>query len=208
MPETLEEFENMLCYFRDHDMNGNGDASDEIPYMECAGMEGIFTPLGGFFPANSSASAYGCVAGEDGQCQFYFHTPEFREGLAYLHELYTEGLLSDQTFTISPEERCRYTSRGQQGSSVGVAYMIRESDYERMDLAGLGENGELAIYRANQAYSPYLIPSGWPDLVWASGELADCASAYSELEKLIEDHVTEWYTSFILGTRDIGDDAQ
>ncbi len=50
MPETLEEFENMLCYFRDHDMNGNGDASDEIPYRGCAGMEGIFTPLEASFP--------------------------------------------------------------------------------------------------------------------------------------------------------------
>jgi hypothetical protein len=33
MPETLDEFEAMLLYFKDNDMNGNGDPSDEIPLM-------------------------------------------------------------------------------------------------------------------------------------------------------------------------------
>ena len=30
-PETLDEFTEMLRYFKEHDMNGNGNASDEIP---------------------------------------------------------------------------------------------------------------------------------------------------------------------------------
>lgn len=30
-PETLDDFVELLRYFRDNDMNDNGDASDEIP---------------------------------------------------------------------------------------------------------------------------------------------------------------------------------
>ena len=31
IPTTMEEFYEVLCAFRDNDMNGNGDGSDEIP---------------------------------------------------------------------------------------------------------------------------------------------------------------------------------
>ena len=30
-PETLDEFVEMLRYFKEHDMNGNGSTDDEIP---------------------------------------------------------------------------------------------------------------------------------------------------------------------------------
>ena len=33
IPETLEEYRAMLEYFRDNDMNGNGDNTDEIPLL-------------------------------------------------------------------------------------------------------------------------------------------------------------------------------
>ena len=42
-PVTTQEFEDMLIYWRDNDMNGNGDPSDEIP------MAGTLATDGGDF---------------------------------------------------------------------------------------------------------------------------------------------------------------
>lgn len=329
MPETVEEFENMLVYFRDHDMNGNGDVSDEIPYMGCSGVEGIFTLMGAFVPSNSSSDAFGCVMDNDGNCCFSYNTTEFREALKYLNRLYEEKLLSDQTFTISMDDRYGYTSIGQSGSTVGVAsgvnikgivqlgnsemdytsyiavpplegpdgvrtavtagettvslrnaitsackypeiavkwldywyseegrlwsvnggqegvhwfygngssisgdgeivihadnidiydnfcwsgkgvaYMIREDDFTHMDMNMLGNNAFLATYLANEEYSRYSVPNGWPQIVWATEEMEDSATEYSELVSLIENYVAQHYTEFILGRQDINDDIR
>ena len=35
MPTTMEEFHDVLVAFRDMDANGNGDATDEIPFDFC-----------------------------------------------------------------------------------------------------------------------------------------------------------------------------
>lgn len=35
VPTTTEELYELLCAFRDNDMNGNGDTTDEIPLELC-----------------------------------------------------------------------------------------------------------------------------------------------------------------------------
>lgn len=37
--------------------------------------------------------------------------------------------------------------------------------------------------------------------------MEDCAVEYSELESLIENYVTQYYTEFIMGKQDINDDT-
>lgn len=98
MPETWEEFEAMLAYFRDNDMNGNGDATDEMPLV------GSTVAWGGD-PMNYLVSAFQFVANddelllaEDGQLYTPYTTDAFREGLKWMNHLYEEGLLMQETY--------------------------------------------------------------------------------------------------------------
>lgn len=145
MPETTNEFKEMLVYFKGNDMNGNGDATDEIPYMGYSGVEGVYALMGAFVPSNSSSSAYGCIVDSDGKCQFYYNTSEFKEALKYLNELYEESLISDQTFTISTNDRYRYTSNGQSRSTVGVVSAVNISDIVQLGNSEMDYTAYIAI---------------------------------------------------------------
>lgn len=145
MPENIDEFEQMLRYFKDNDMNGNGDATDEIPYMGYSGVEGIYALMGAFVPSNSSRNSYGCITDSDGRSQFYYNTDEFREALKYLNRLYREGLISDQTFTIDSVDRYRYTSGGQSNVTVGVASAVNISDIIQLGNSEMDYTAYIAI---------------------------------------------------------------
>lgn len=100
-PQTLDEFRAMLEYYRDHDMNGNGDTTDEIPLMGSysyayQGSDPMYWILNAFtfVPCNEEL-AYG-----DGEkVSFAFEGDAFREGLKYGRDLVKDGLLSDLTYT-------------------------------------------------------------------------------------------------------------
>ena len=100
-PQTPEELEKMLLFFRDNDMNGNGDPNDEIVMTGQAnyGNDGgnpIYYLLNAFC---LTPSFYGF---------FYFDendnwvtnvlSDECREGLRYCNRLYEEGLIAEEAF--------------------------------------------------------------------------------------------------------------
>ena len=97
-PVTTQEFEDMLIYWRDNDMNGNGDPSDEIP------MAGTLATDGGDFTvyllnAFQATPQYdSMVANEEGEVELIAITDEYREGLKWIHHLYEEGLIAEETF--------------------------------------------------------------------------------------------------------------
>ncbi len=329
MPSNTKEFEEMLVFFKNNDMNGNGK-EDEIPFMGQAGVDGIYNLANAFIACNSSNQGYGCVVDENGQCDFAYNKEQFREALKYINSLYKQGLISDQSFTISNNERFDYTSVAKEdvrigvcasnsissvvllgnsemdyssyvaipplegpegvrgavtegenrvtlrnaittecenpevairwldyyyseegrlwtinkglegehwnyetitsddGTSIellvhkdgldiydnfcwgnkGVAYMIKEEDFLHMDKNELYRNATIADYVANLEYSTYGINCGWPTVVWSSPEVEDLANEYSKIVGLVKNYVTQSYTEFVLGTRDINDDEQ
>lgn len=331
MPSTTDDFCDMLKFFKDNDMNGNGDKTDEIPYMGKNGLDGIYNLCGAFIPSNSSAGGYGCYINSNGEISFSYDKNEFRNALKYINNLYSQGLISDQTFTINDNDRYQYTSLSKYNNKVGVttgvninnivqlssnedsidysdyvaipplegpdgfrsfvtqgetsislknaittsckypeiaakwldywyseegrlwsvngglenehwyyesgdsldgvgkivsykddvdvndnfcwagqgvAYMITADDFLHMNISSLSTNSSLATYLADREYSKYAINSGWPALVWTSTENKDAPLEYSELRGLIEDYVTKSYTDFVIGNKNINDDAQ
>lgn len=126
MPATTEEFAAMLRYFGTHDMNGNG-RQDEIPYIGQAGVDGMYNLFGAFLPANSSGNGFGCYRAEDGTLCFAYDQQAYREALAYVRDLYAEGLISPDTFTISAEERCAFTSGSRETVRAGVVTGVTAS---------------------------------------------------------------------------------
>ncbi len=329
IPETTEEFKELLLFFKNNDMNGNGDNTDEIPFMGVNGVDGMYNLFGSFIQSCSASEGYGCYTDENGEMQFSFNTDAFRDALKYINELYEAGCISDQSFTISAKDRYKYTSGKPEDVTVGVAvgvsaadvvqlseegaldyadyvsipplegpngvrsivtgagektvalknaitstckypeiaakwldywyseegrlwgingglenehwtysdgesadgkgqivvhsveaqsenfcwsgkgvnYALTEEDLGHLDMNELATNNYLATYMANLEYRPYAIKSNWPAIVWGGAEYEDVAIECSELIKLIKDEVTKAYSAFILGNKDIDNDA-
>lgn len=102
IPETTEEFKQMLIAFRDQDPNGNGIA-DEIPLA--AHGDHLFTYLMNAFiytaPGSDAwANNPGLCYVEDGKIVFIGDKEAFREGLAYINDLFNEGLIATDTLSM------------------------------------------------------------------------------------------------------------
>lgn len=104
MPQTTDEFEQVLLAFKEQDPNGNGEA-DEIPFSGTFNLDAWNGPLDRYFMNSflynpgQFGSAGPWLVLQDGQILPVYNTPEWREGLAYLHRLYEQGLIDPQTFT-------------------------------------------------------------------------------------------------------------
>lgn len=95
MPTTTDEFKEVLIAFRDADLNGNGDASDEIPFS--------FTLTNAIRGAHSLSGSFGVLGRflgvEDSQVFFAPTRDEYKDYLNWMHELYAEGLIDPEAFT-------------------------------------------------------------------------------------------------------------
>lgn len=96
MPTTTDEFRDVLTAFKNEDPNGNGIA-DEIPLTGAAGTwaaEPYLFLLNAFGYFNTN---YYYV--KDGTVQSILDQDYLKEGLQYVHELYTDGLIDPASLT-------------------------------------------------------------------------------------------------------------
>ncbi|SFT21288.1 extracellular solute-binding protein [Paenibacillus sp. BC26] len=99
VPTTTDELYTALKAFKTQDPNGNGKA-DEIPLTGAPNKSvwngNIDSYLMNSFIYNDN-DKYLTVT--DGKVDFAANKPEWKEGLAYMHKLYTEGLIDKASFT-------------------------------------------------------------------------------------------------------------
>jgi putative aldouronate transport system substrate-binding protein len=133
IPTTPAEFHDMLVAFKNQDANGNGDPNDEIPMMGAIDSFGsrVDTFLMSAFIYDDGDNR---LLIENGKVTAAYTQPQFQEGLRYLHQLYTEGLISRESFTASRDTRQKLNSAKYE-SIIGVIPNIhhgnmgsRESD--------------------------------------------------------------------------------
>lgn len=95
MPETTEDFYNMLKAFKTQDPNGNGK-KDEVPLAARGVSEnwGIKNFIMSAFIPEGGTGWYA----QDGKVKITAVQPEFKEGIKYIKKLYDEGLLDPDTF--------------------------------------------------------------------------------------------------------------
>ena len=103
-PKTLDAFVDMLRQFRDNDMNGNGDTTDEIPMsIQASFLTYMFGPafgldlVSGFFADDNGVVHYGPAE------------EAYRDYLTFLNGLYEEGLLEVEFASLNRDqitERC------------------------------------------------------------------------------------------------------
>lgn len=101
VPQTTEEFREVLRAAKESDYNGNGTA-DEIALTgnkdyDCQ-LEWYL--LNSFIPCDKNTLSYA----KDGQVVFAADKDEFREGLAYLNSLYEEGLIDPTAFSQTSDQ--------------------------------------------------------------------------------------------------------
>lgn len=106
-PETLEEFENMLKFFAESDLNGNG-LQDEIPYFITQGMYAGCMSLEhamGMFGIGTKDSALDMdiMINDDGKCYFAYTTEEYKAGLKQFADWYKKGYVYKELFTANNE---------------------------------------------------------------------------------------------------------
>lgn len=190
MPETTDEYKDMLIYFRDNDMNGNGDPTDEIPLTGTYSRESndpFYYFMNGFCYCTSSF----VQADEDGNVTTMATSDEFREGLMYLNDLYNEGLLYEGTYTQSLTQFRAMTSVSPENVIIGAAaagYPMRlvtpaEGLVQYLDYTAVppvtgpnGYHGTPAGY-ANQVTMNNIITSACEDVELAVRWLDDAYSA-------------------------------
>ena len=102
-PNTPEALEKMLLFFRDNDMNGNGDPNDEIMMtgQYNYGYDGgnpVYYLLNAFTYLPVMGKTQYFFADEDKNILSNVMTDEMREGLKYANRLYEEGLIAEETF--------------------------------------------------------------------------------------------------------------
>ncbi|MDR1540037.1 MAG: extracellular solute-binding protein [Clostridiales bacterium] len=101
VPNTTEEFYDMLVDFRDMDPNGNG-IKDEIPLtsnIEWTNQVEAYL-MNSFVPFEYTAMSYS----KDGKVIFSAAQEEFREGLRYIKRLVDDGLLDVAAFTQKQDQ--------------------------------------------------------------------------------------------------------
>lgn len=102
MPETIDEYASLCKQVAARDMNGNGNAKDEIPLVGCGfnanlGWGEWFEPLMNAFTYAYDPSFWVL---EDGTLSAAYATEEWKNGLIYIKEnFFDTGLLGDQVYT-------------------------------------------------------------------------------------------------------------
>ena len=92
-PVTLDDWYKVLCAFRDNDMNGNGDPSDEIPMTTC-----IYKNSGETDALEEMYTAWGkwwkmYVKPEDKHIGYGAYDPAYKEYLLTMRKWIEEGLI-------------------------------------------------------------------------------------------------------------------
>ncbi|WP_026528172.1 DUF3502 domain-containing protein [Butyrivibrio sp. VCD2006] len=125
-PETTEELYEFLKKVKEDDANGNGIA-DEVPMTGFIGgwasdptvwMMNSFTqcvnPI-----SNTNPTVAGGLVVNNGKIEYAVMKDEYREGLRYMHKLFKEGLLDNQTF-LQDNTQFSATMDPTEGNKVAV----------------------------------------------------------------------------------------
>lgn len=145
MPETTDDFYELLKAMKESDYNGNGEA-DEIP-LSCDAIGMITKGLMGSFGLMTRGGAQDewDIDPETGELRFIKTSDQYKQYLEYCNKLYTEKLMDQEVFTMDIP---KLTAKAQQ-NVLGVVFTHNsnylgdyQSDYGFIPAALTGPNGD------------------------------------------------------------------
>lgn len=111
LPANMDEFTDMLRAFKEKDVNGNGDANDEIPLLLNTNVNCTWASMMKYMTdswRSSDPQEFLALMAEgeyEGKIVYYPRTEEFKEHLLeYLVTWYEEGLVNQDLFTADYNE--------------------------------------------------------------------------------------------------------
>jgi len=126
VPKTGDDLYDVLCAFRDNDMNGNGK-EDEIPLAFCnqdyTAIFMNFADMFGIAGANDDPTTYYYKI-RDGKVSPTLNTDEFKAFLEYCNKLVSEGLMDAEGFSQTWDQ---YTAKQAEGR-IGM-FMMWDASY-------------------------------------------------------------------------------
>lgn len=128
IPTTWDEWVAVWRAFKENDLNGNGDTTDEIPlaFTQGGNGESSLIPLLNCFGIAVSNDGQFCVL-EDGTYTMVYEHPRYREFLEAVRELYAEGLLDQEFSTRYQAELYTVMDAGLVGTAFTWAERARVS---------------------------------------------------------------------------------
>jgi putative aldouronate transport system substrate-binding protein len=159
LPTTLEEFADVLRAFKDLDYNGNGQ-NDEVPYTN-SDPTSLDALLKGSFGLGTRGNGHPYVDMDPktNALRFLPATEEYKAMWQYLADLYQEGLIDQELFTM---DMPKLIAKGEEGralsysfvnhSIIGTAYSAKSVGLSQ-PLAGDSKYGEPIAATAGSALS-------------------------------------------------------
>ncbi len=111
MPTTTDEFYAVMKAFKEQDANGNGDPNDEIPLSTVS--SGAGTQIDGFLMAPFQLTPETNKLYVDNGVVTYAPVQDgYREGLTWLAQMYSEGLINPESFTWDKDSQVNLNEAG------------------------------------------------------------------------------------------------
>ncbi|GHU15894.1 hypothetical protein FACS1894163_04170 [Spirochaetia bacterium] len=111
VPTTLDEFRDYLRWVKNTDVNKNGNPNDEIPMYWLDGPDWCDSTLNvisyiakAYMPFVWTGSHFGLALDDNKKIVEQYRDPRFRQALSYLEGLYKEGLILEDSFTLSRDQ--------------------------------------------------------------------------------------------------------
>ena len=124
-PKTATEFYDMLTRFKTENLNYNGEPYD-IPLVS---SEEALNVLGSAFGLEITWDWEKIFTAKDGQVVCNYTLPEYKEYIAYLNKLYSEGLLNKDYDSASLDTMYEYISSGETAvAGYWTTYMVEFSN--------------------------------------------------------------------------------
>lgn len=143
VPKTMDELYDVLTAFKEQDANGNGDATDEIPFLYAAGYEAVERPLLSAYGIHTSESVYILQADADGKVYLANTTDAYKEYLKWMASAFADGLIEPEAYVIEANtitERASADRYGFYGCGSAPYVVAQQSiDYDKnfIGIAGL-----------------------------------------------------------------------
>jgi putative aldouronate transport system substrate-binding protein len=196
VPKTTDEFYEVLKAFKTKDPNGNGKA-DEIPFATTpkttgGGLE--YNLMNSFVYSNNYVQNKLIL--NNGKIEAAYNKPEWRQGIEYIHKLYSEGLIAPESFTMDNNQ---YKTIGIKNNEITLG-ASGSSGVAAFTPTVFGEDRRWAEYIAleplkgpnglqNAAWNPYPVSASWSSFIITS------ANKYPEISMRWADGLYDEQTS-------------
>ena len=160
VPQTTEEFYQVLKAFKERDPNGNGSGKNVIPFFDADNTKSFFVEyfMNSFIQCNQGNQGFMYVTA-DGRVGVAYDKSEWREGLRYIKRLVDEGLIDSTSFSANQDQLKRIAENPGDmilGASVWNTvsgfmdlYGARQKNYDTIPPLRGPQGVRLTVYRAD-----------------------------------------------------------